>query len=39
MERESDTNGHDKCVRLYFLVQKEKKKPKKGEESEKDSAF
>jgi len=33
MERESDTNRHDKCVGLYFLIQKEKQAQKKGAET------
>jgi len=36
MERESDTNGHDKRVGLYFLIRKEKQ-ARKGEESKKGS--
>ena len=37
MARQSDTNGHDKCVGLYFQIQKEKQAKKKGggEESKK----
>jgi len=37
MERHSDTNGHDKCVGLYFLIQKEKQ-ARKREESKKESS-
>jgi len=39
MERESDTNGHDKCVGLYFLIQKEKQAKKKDRKVKRAACF
>jgi hypothetical protein len=39
MGRKSDTNGHDKCIRLYFLVQKGKKTPKSEKKVKRGARF